>query len=166
MTSCSSAVPPTDSPDSSGGGSPVVSVFAVIFSLATLRLCDVLASAEVEAAFGEPVTVDDANTGECWWETKITLKQIVIKRDSAPDSPEALAERRRGFDNSSWKRSTWGPTDSGQRGALRRLAHRSAPIRGEHYVEYQGRPVPDRREIGPSRRQPDRAPELTRSPST
>lgn len=104
LTGCSSTARSTDSPDSTADSPPGVSVAAATFDPATLRVCDVLAKAEVEAAFGETVTVDDATTGECWWETKTTLKRMVFKRDSAPDTPEALAERRRGFDNSSWEK--------------------------------------------------------------
>jgi hypothetical protein len=72
------------------------------FDLATLKPCEVLTKAEIEAAVGEAVSVDDSISGECWWSSRTNLKTVAFKVSSAPDTLEGLHERRNGFENTAW----------------------------------------------------------------
>ncbi len=84
---------------------------SIAFDPATSTPCEIFTVAEIEEAFGEPVTVDDSQSGECWWETGTRLKTVTFVRDSAPDTDEALEAWRSGFDNDQWE-----PIDLGSGG--------------------------------------------------
>jgi len=65
--------------------------------------CDLLVEADVQEAFGEPVTAGLQTRDECWWSTANDLKTANLSRRT-----DALDTWRAGYDNDFWQ-----PTDLG-----------------------------------------------------
>ena len=99
--------------------------------------CELLVEADVEAAFGEPVTAGTQSTDECWWFSANDLKTVnLIRRTGDPST------WRDGYDN-----EFWAPNDFGDEGYTGKvfdsIVWRIGDVQYEVNVVYSTRGDPD-----------------------